>query len=1569
MANIKDLVAKAKNSRLGQAIGRVTQRTGPTQGQQQVINTIGQGLRGVGSVAKGYASNLYQDSQKIAKPLNQGLYAIPEYFRVKQDRQTDLLLQQISKNRGNAQKADYYGNSAANRFGNYDKAQVQTQRALPSSLLRGALYGGSALAAPAVQVSGNLLGGVIGGASAKFSGQNVAEGIGRGASDSLKYAGLNKFTSPVIGRIAGQSKSALGRAAIQGLGNVGEGLGFNKFVEGRNSSVGEIAQDFLLGAGVEAISGFKSKDISVDKQGFLRNKMGQWFDPQNGRFVKATGKAAESIKQAQTKFIDAAGGGGWRPGEGVLVPKSDGTGLMISERAASRLRGQEGFVKLGEDGVSEFQSPYKRGDISKLQKELDEMLGTESFNSTGKWNANLPARETALKQLEFYANTGDQQAVKYLDRATKLLGELDSAQNSRLGGQSPEVVLDQSQGKLNTQGSPLDPSAPIAKGKILTTQARTKQIAAGQTPEIAPSQLSVSGLLNQQEIGKQAPMVDTGLGTTESVSSVGGVESFGKVRGKQRLQQSQYRTPQEELQLLKQPSQQLSGKGLETSDDIIQQARKEIGTLKDSDKKSLKQVADELYTQWVDRFHPIVKASEVAAKQGKIKGFEVRPEFDPKYLVRRLTGAGGIADYRFNKEFKPILGEMESLGIDKADMDVYLKARRDLGLSERGITGSNAGTAQTRIEALKGKYGDNLDVISQKIYEYQNKGFQELIDAGFLSPDKAALIRQQNPDYVPFERVMDEMDNYLGIPSPKTQQGTSPIAKIKGSEKQIYSPIESVIANTFKQRAAIEKNRVAQSIVGLQQVAPELGFQPAAKSGPDTITVWNNGQKEYWKVGPEISEAAKGLNEESMNTLLKVFSAPANLLRSGATGRNPEFVFANLFKDQLDAGTASKYGYIPFIDYASGLRSMLANDDIYQKFQQSGAKIDLGDIRGRQSIKESFDEKTAKKGLFSWLGKGLDTLGKYSEEPTRVGLFKKAYQKTGNELKAAMESRDATVDFARMGSKMKVANSIIPFLNVQVQGFDKLVRAVKNNPGKVAFTMGTYAVLPQVTTTAYNMLFHPEEYAEIPQFEKDSNFILISGRNEDGTVNYISIPKGNVVPMVSNPIQSFMEFTSGQSKQSFAEFATQFLSSSLPVLGDGSSIQEVGVKTIGGLTPQLFKPMAENLLNKSFFKYDPKKEQTKAIVPDYMNKLPAGDRAYEWTPAAYKAAGKILNVSPLQIQNLMEGHLAGFAKVPVRIVDNLNSLSQGKEVGPNEQVIMRRFFKQTYPSSGSTTSIKNETKAKILTQANASTGAGIGMDQAALVYKDAISKINKYKENKAKAEGGLVDKTVEAYQAEVDEALAIKRKLEKQYGSKALLSASYLEGIDETPATSRYARAIQEDKVWDKLNSVDNSESLNDYQKAEISGVLLQKLGMREQDYEYYKVAKNDNNEKTLYVLDQYDAIQDEEGFRKFLVDGRKPVNGKYITSDGVIDNLVNDGLISKDFGKSLKKIDYDAQGNLKVKTSGGGKGGSKKIKAARLKSANSYFANLKKISIKSPKLKIRRGKKINTKALTFSGK
>jgi hypothetical protein len=94
------------------------------------------------------------------------------------------------------------------------------------------------------------------------------------------------------------------------------------------------------------------------------------------------------------------------------------------------LERQSGFVDLKAPVGKQFKEPYVRGDIRKIEDQLDTILNTKS-NMNGKWNSKLPSRETAFKELEYYAGQGEQGAIDALAQARALEADLIKAQTAK----------------------------------------------------------------------------------------------------------------------------------------------------------------------------------------------------------------------------------------------------------------------------------------------------------------------------------------------------------------------------------------------------------------------------------------------------------------------------------------------------------------------------------------------------------------------------------------------------------------------------------------------------------------------------------------------------------------------------------------------------------------------------------------------------------------------------------------------------------------------------------------------------------------------------------------------------------------------------------------------------------------------------------------------------------------------------------------------------------------------------------------------------------------------------------
>ena len=72
----------------------------------------------------------------------------------------------------------------------------------------------------------------------------------------------------------------------------------------------------------------------------------------------------------------------------------------------------------------------------------------------------------------------------------------------------------------------------------------------------------------------------------------------------------------------------------------------------------------------------------------------------------------------------------------------------------------------------------------------------------------------------------------------------------------------------------------------------------------------------------DVKVALDYYSPKEMNTVVKLMNYPARTLRAGAT-LTFEFMARNPARDQLSAMINTKYGYVPYWDFAKGLFHLL----------------------------------------------------------------------------------------------------------------------------------------------------------------------------------------------------------------------------------------------------------------------------------------------------------------------------------------------------------------------------------------------------------------------------------------------------------------------------------------------------------------------------------------------------------------------------------------------------------------------------------------------------------------------
>lgn len=155
---------------------------------------------------------------------------------------------------------------------------------------------------------------------------------------------------------------------------------------------------------------------------------------------------------------------------------------------------------------------------------------------------------------------------------------------------------------------------------------------------------------------------------------------------------------------------------------------------------------------------------------------------------------------------------------------------------------------------------------------------------------------------------------------------------------------------------------------------------------------------------------------------------------------------------------------------------------------------------------------------------------------------------------------------------------------------------------------------------------------------------------------------------------------------------------------------------------------------------------------------------------------------------------------------------------------------------------------------------------------------------------------------------------------EASLDAIYdVKGLDAMPEETNYQKAKKVSAAKALIDKVLADDAVDEETRMNY---VAAKTGLPREDIEYYSISKGSTEEKYAYILDGIAAMQQSGGdITEFLKEGRRDVMGNMILANGVIDDLVSNGYISKALGTQLKKYTYTKDGGY-MAGGGSGKGG-----------------------------------------------
>lgn len=678
----------------------------------------------------------------------------------------------------------------------------------------------------------------------------------------------------------------------------------------------------------------------------------------------------------------------------------------------------------------------------------------------------------------------------------------------------------------------------------------------------------------------------------------------------------------------------------------------------ESVKKILSQVGDkeapkgkpysfsQFYTDYVDKLDPVNDAVKILTKDPKTLPIEDNPYMlsrmanDFKGKVKYVVENGTLDFKTLSKTGKSLKDIVEPFKQDLPDFEAYLLSKRAIEVEGRGIQSGFDLEAAKDVVKLGGK---KYEQAAKDLVEFQNNNLKYLRDSGSISEKSFQAMKEAGQAYIPFRRIIETEEG-----GKVTGGKGSSLKRLKGSDLKVQSPLISVLENAEFIFKAAERNRAIESLVSLAEKDPaqdliekvptklrpievkadevnralkEQGvktdidpeaftiFRAQGKNlSPDEFQVFRDGKREVYKTEKNLAEAIKTLDGDipATNVFFKLARGITTVKKFGIAV-TPDFILRNVFRDQLTAGTFSKAGTIPFTDMVRAMGDLIKKNETYYDWLKSGGGgggfLELNDAYLKDNVFKLNEQTGLIDKTINIVKKPVEYLrvaAELTEQATRLAEFKRVSkgETSGSKVfEGGFASREVTVDFQRMGAKLSAINAITAFQNVGIQGLDRTIRAIKEDPKGVTAKALAYITVPSVLLWWANK--DDPRWSEIPRWQKDLFWIVMT----KDTVYRIPKPQELGIMFGSLPERMLEKFFTDNPK-ALADFE-----------------KTMGDLVTPSLVPDAILAPIEHHFNKSTFTGGP-------VIPHSIENLLPAYQYTEYTSETAKALGKMVATVP-----------------------------------------------------------------------------------------------------------------------------------------------------------------------------------------------------------------------------------------------------------------------------------------------------------------------------------------------------
>jgi hypothetical protein len=276
----------------------------------------------------------------------------------------------------------------------------------------------------------------------------------------------------------------------------------------------------------------------------------------------------------------------------------------------------------------------------------------------------------------------------------------------------------------------------------------------------------------------------------------------------------------------------------------------------------------------------------------------------------------------------------------------------------------------------------------------------------------------------------------------------------------------------------------------------------------------------------------------------------------------------------------------------------------------------------------------------SGIFKPISAVGEAIERAPRLAQYRLETAQGASPAAAALAARDITIDFDKGSQLARAINSFVPFFNVGIQGAYQVITRdfanIKNNLVNSAKFITAIAI-PALLAEAFNRHYFPNEYANVPNYLKESGIVLVVGKTPDtergtpGSPQFMWLPLGEAArapqALFTNLIDSIVK-NNPEALRRIGIYAPD----KGPVRDWGDVLKSASQLLVPSqfsspedITSPVGKTTIEILTNRDLFR-------NLDIVPDPLHALPPERQVRPWNSAISRALGTTFRVSPAKLE-------------------------------------------------------------------------------------------------------------------------------------------------------------------------------------------------------------------------------------------------------------------------------------------------------------------------------------------------